>query len=61
MLYIIIQALKVYNPNDARFGDVQYLSDILPSNKTPAQLSRRFIGNSFQWKNIITMLKLLIE
>ena len=41
-------SLKANNPKDARFGDGQYLSDILPGTKSPAQLSRKFIGNPYQ-------------
>ena len=41
-------SLKANNPKDARFGNGQYLSDIIPGTKTPAQLSRSFIGNPFQ-------------
>ncbi len=36
------------NPNDVRYGNGQYLSDIVPGTKTPAQLSREFINNPFQ-------------
>jgi hypothetical protein len=39
---------KAVNPNDARYGNGQYLSDIKPGTMTPAQLSRAFIGNPFQ-------------
>ncbi|MEM7534664.1 MAG: HYD1 signature containing ADP-ribosyltransferase family protein [Chloroflexota bacterium] len=38
------------NPNDVRYGDGQYLSDIKPHTKTPAQLSRLFLGQPFQGK-----------
>ncbi|MEL7570796.1 MAG: HYD1 signature containing ADP-ribosyltransferase family protein [Eubacteriaceae bacterium] len=33
-------SLKVVNPSDARYGNGQYLTDIVPGTKTPAQLSR---------------------
>jgi hypothetical protein len=36
------------NPNDVRYGNGQYLSDIVPGSMTPAQLSRAFINNPFQ-------------
>lgn len=36
------------NPNDVRYGEGQYLSDIKPHTKTPAQLSRLFLGHPFQ-------------
>jgi hypothetical protein len=39
---------KAANPLDARYGNGQYFSDIVPGTKTPAQLSRSFINNPFQ-------------
>lgn len=41
-------SLKAVNPKDARYGNGQYLSDFIPGSKSPAQLSREFIGNPFQ-------------
>jgi len=41
-------SLKAVNPNDVRYGNGQYLSDIVPGTKTPAQLSREFLGQPFQ-------------
>ena len=41
-------SLKALNPKDARYGNGQYLSDIVPGTKTPAQLSREFLGIPFQ-------------
>jgi RHS repeat-associated protein len=41
-------SLKALNPADARYGNGQYLSDIVPGTKTPAQLSREFLGMPFQ-------------
>jgi hypothetical protein len=41
-------SLKALNPNDVRYGNGQYLSDIAPGTMTPAQLSRQFINNPFQ-------------
>jgi len=41
-------SLKALNPNDVRYGNGQYLSDIPPGSMTPAQLSRTFINNPFQ-------------
>jgi hypothetical protein len=43
-------SLKSENPQDARYGDGQYMSDIAPGTKTCAQLSRCFIGQPFQGK-----------
>ncbi len=36
------------NPNDVRYGNGQYLSDIAPGTRTCAQLSRCFLGQPFQ-------------
>ena len=41
-------SLKAINPADVRYGNGQYLSDIIPGTKTPAQLSREFLGQPFQ-------------
>ncbi|MFP3795821.1 HYD1 signature containing ADP-ribosyltransferase family protein [Paraburkholderia sp. SIMBA_027] len=41
-------SLKALNPNDVRYGNGQYLSDIPPGTMTPAQLSRAFVNNPFQ-------------
>jgi hypothetical protein len=41
-------SLKAVNPNDARYGDGQYLSDIVPGTKSSPQLSRAFVGSPFQ-------------
>ncbi len=37
-------SLKANNPKDARYGEGQYLSDIMPGTKRPAQLSMIFFG-----------------
>ena len=39
---------KATNPRDVRYGDGQYLTDILPSTMNVAQLSRALIGHPFQ-------------
>ena len=41
-------SLKANNPKDCFYGEGQYLSDIVPGTKSPAQLSRSFIHNPFQ-------------
>ncbi len=41
-------SLKALNPNEVRYGNGQYLSDVAPGTMTPAQLSRQFINNPFQ-------------
>jgi hypothetical protein len=40
----ILPSLRANNPKDARLGDGQYLSDILPGTKKPGQLSLIFFG-----------------
>lgn len=45
---VLNPSLKALNPNDVRYGNGQYLSDIAPGTMTPAQLSRAFINNPFQ-------------
>jgi RHS repeat-associated protein len=40
-------SLKSLNPNDVRYGDGQYLSDIKPGVMTSNQLSRAFLGAPF--------------
>jgi len=35
------------HPRDVRYGNGQYLTDIAPGTKTPAQLSRAFFGHPF--------------
>jgi hypothetical protein len=39
----IFPSTRANNPKDARFGDGQYLSDILPGTKRPAELSAAFV------------------
>lgn len=41
---MILPSLRVNNPKDARFGDGQYLSDIVPHTLRPGQLSMYFLG-----------------
>ncbi|MCJ8208811.1 DUF6443 domain-containing protein [Mucilaginibacter sp. RS28] len=43
-------SLKANNTKDARYGDGQYLSDIEPGSKTPAQLSKAFLNVPYQGK-----------
>jgi hypothetical protein len=45
---VLYPSTKAKTPNDARYGDGQYLSDIVPGTKTPAQLSRAFLGVPYQ-------------
>lgn len=43
----ILPSLKANNPNDARYGDGQYFSDIPPGSRTNAQLAREFLGRPY--------------
>jgi hypothetical protein len=40
----------VANPKDARYGDGQYLSDIVPGTKTPGQLAYAFLNDPRGWR-----------
>jgi hypothetical protein len=46
----LLPSLRANNPRDARFGDGQYVSDIVPGTKRPGQLSRIFFGIPFGWR-----------
>jgi RHS repeat-associated protein len=41
-------SLKQNNPKDARYGNGQYLSDIIPGTKSPAYLSQQFLRIPYQ-------------
>ena len=41
---VILPSTAARNPNDVRHGEGQYLSDVTPGSKTPAQLSRLFLN-----------------
>jgi len=41
-------SLRSVNPNDARYGNGQYLSDISPGTMTNSQLSRAFLNVPWQ-------------
>jgi len=45
---VINPSLLTNNPNDARYGDGQYFTDILPGTRSNASLSATFLGNPFQ-------------
>jgi len=53
--------LKAVNPSDAWYGNGQYLSDIAPGSKTPAQLSRQFINNPFQGQRYTNFIEIDIK
>lgn len=39
----LLPSLRAINPKDARYGDGQYVTDIQPDTKRPAQLSAFFL------------------
>lgn len=41
-------SVRAVNPKDARYGDGQYLSDIAPGTRTPAELSYDFLRLPYQ-------------
>lgn len=43
-------SLRAVHANDARFGDGQYLSDIVPGTKTPGQLAYIFLNDPRGWR-----------
>ena len=43
-------SLQMVNPKDARHGDGQYLSDILPGSHTPGRLARVFLNDPRGWR-----------
>jgi hypothetical protein len=43
-------SLKAVNPKDVRYGEGQYLSDIVPGTKTPGQLSYVFLNDPRGWR-----------
>ncbi|UWP90914.1 hypothetical protein K3J57_15205 (plasmid) [Aliiroseovarius crassostreae] len=54
----LLPSTKAANPNDAFYGDGQYVSDIVPGTRTNAQLSRTFVGMPFQgsrFKNFVAI------
>jgi hypothetical protein len=42
--------LKAVNPKDVRYGEGQYLSDIVPGTKTPGQPSYAFLNDPRGWR-----------
>jgi hypothetical protein len=43
-------SLRVVNSTDVRYGEGQYLSDIVPGTKTPGQLSYVFLNDPRGWR-----------
>ena len=54
----LLPSTRAANPADARYGDGQYFSNILPGTMSNAQLSRRFVNLPFQgnkFKNFVAV------
>ncbi len=49
-------SLKANNPKDVRFGEGQYISDIVPHTKRPSQLSMIFFSHSLGRKKIFCII-----
>lgn len=54
----LLASLAVNNPADVRFGNGQYLSDLEPGIKNPAQLSRALLGQPFQGRRFTHYLEI---
>jgi len=48
--HLLLPSLLAENPNDARYGDGQYLSDIAPGAKSPGQLAYLFLNDPRGWR-----------
>ncbi len=57
----ILPSLKANNPKDARFGEGQYLSDIVPNTKRPSQLSMIFFGIPWAGKRFTHHINISVE
>src|SRR5260370_42676518 len=44
---VLLPSTVAGHPRDVRYGNGQYLTDIAPGTKTPAQLSRVLFGHPF--------------
>jgi HYD1 signature containing ADP-ribosyltransferase len=54
----LLASLAANNPADVRFGNGQYLSNLEPGAKTPAQLSRALLGQPFQGRRFTHYLEI---
>jgi hypothetical protein len=57
----LLPSLRANNPKDARYGDGQYVSDIVPGTKRPGQLSRIFYGIPFGWRRFTHYVKINVD
>jgi hypothetical protein len=54
-------SLRANNPKDARYGDGQYMSDILPGTKRPGQLSLIFLGMPWAGKRFTDYVSIKVD
>jgi hypothetical protein len=52
---------KSRSPKDARYGDGQYFTDILPGTKTRSSLSRALLGTPLGWRKYTHYLEIVVE
>jgi len=45
---MLLPSTAASHPRDVRYGNGQYLTDVAPGTRTPAQLSRMLVGHPFQ-------------
>ncbi len=58
---VLNPSLTKNNPNDVRYGEGQYLSDVVPGSKSPAQLSRLFVNNPFQGAKYTHFVEIMVD
>jgi hypothetical protein len=58
---LLLPSTAAKNPNDVRFGNGQYLSDVPPGVKTPAQLSRLFLNLPYWGKRFTHFVELDVD
>ena len=55
---VLWPSLLSENPNDARYGDGQYFSDITPGAKSPGQLAYVFLNDPRGWRRFTHFLEI---
>ena len=51
-------SIKAFNPKDARYGNGQYLSDVVPGEKTLGQLSYKFLNVPWSGKKFTNYIEI---
>ncbi|WP_435015440.1 HYD1 signature containing ADP-ribosyltransferase family protein [Tundrisphaera sp. TA3] len=57
----LLASTAAANPQDVRYGDGQYLSNVVPGTKTPAQLSRESLNQPFQGRKFTHYIAIEVE